>query len=125
MPQMKDSKEKALRLLGLAVRAGRTVPGVSLICTALSRGAKGKTPLLIIEACDSSPNTHKRITDRAAYYGVPACRIHADCAELARAIGKRDGLVAAVGITEPQLATAILKAVTEQKENQDPALQDK
>jgi ribosomal protein L7Ae-like RNA K-turn-binding protein len=106
-----DPTEKALSLLGLATRAGRTVVGVPLICTALSNGQKNKTPLLVLEACDSSPNTHKRITDRTAFYGVPSVQLTADCATLAHAVGKRDALVAAVGVTEPNLAKAIMEAL--------------
>ena len=98
--------EKALRLLGLAARAGKTVPGVSLICAALSKGG-GKAPLVVLEACDSSENSHKRITDRTTYYRVPCYRLDCDTAALARAAGKRDGALAAVGITEPHLAGAV------------------
>ncbi len=108
MPQT-DNTAKALKLLGLAARAGRTVVGVPLICTALSRGVKDKTPLLVLQACDCSAGTHKRISNRTAYYGVRMLRIPADCATLALAVGKRDAAVAAVGVTEPHLAEEICR----------------
>ena len=111
MPQ-NDKTAAVLRLVGLAARARRTVNGIELISTALSRGAKEKTPLVMLEASDSSANTHKRINDRAAYYGVPSFRLPIDGGRLALAVGKRDGTVMAVGVTEPNLAreiTAILK----------------
>lgn len=111
MDRQNNATQKALRLLGLAARAGRTVVGVPLICTALQRGAKDKTPLLVVEAADSSANTHKRITDRTAFYGVRRVRVDADCAALALAVGKRDALVAAVGVTEPHLAHEIEAAL--------------
>ena len=111
MPQTNDVTEKVLKFLGLAAKAGRTVSGVSLICTALSRAARDKTPQLLVLACDASENSRKRITDRAAYYGVPVCFPAIDCAMLAHVTGKRDGLTAAVGITEPHLAAAILAAL--------------
>ena len=110
-----NATEKALRLLGLAVRAGRAVVGVPLICTALQKGAKDKTPLLVLEACDCSPNTHKRIGDRTAYYGVRLQKLSVDCATLAHAIGKKDAAVAAVGVTEPHLAKAIEEALEEEQ----------
>ncbi len=111
MKETCDKTARALSLLGLATRAGRVVVGVSLICTALSRGAKNKTPLLVLEAADSSANTHKRITDRTAFYGVPSVRLEIDCAALSHVVGKREALVAAVGVTEPNLAKAIMEAL--------------
>ena len=111
-----DRTDRVLGLLGFAARARRAVMGVSLICTALSRGAAGKTPLVIVEAADSSANSHKRITDRAAYYGVPCKQLACDMARLALAVGKRDGACAAVGVTDPELARAILALIQEQNE---------
>ena len=108
MPQ-KDNTAAVLRLAGLAARARRTVGGIELIATALSHGAKGKTPLVILEASDSSANTH----DRAAYYGVPIFRLPVDGGRLALAIGKRDGNVMAVGVTEPNLAREITAMLTQ------------
>ena len=108
-----DHSEKVLQYAGLAARARRTVVGIELIATALKRGREGTTPLVILEAADSSDNTHKRIGDRAAYYGVPRYRLAADGARLANAVGKRGGSVAAVGVTEPQLARAIIALMQE------------
>ena len=115
MRAQNNGTERVLGLLGFAARAGRAVSGVSLICTALARGASGKTPLVILEAADSSANSHKRITDRAAFYGVPCTRLECDMARLALAVGKRDGACAAVGVTEPELARAIIELLHEQK----------
>ena len=102
-----------LQLLGLCAKAGKLVVGTPLICTALSKGSKGKTPLLVVEAADSSANTHKRITDRCAYYGIRHLRISADCQTLAHRIGKGDAAVAAVGVTDAHLAEAILASANE------------
>ena len=112
MPQNKDHS-KVLQLLGLAARAGRTVAGVELICNALKHGAAGKTPLVILEASDSSENSHKRITDRAAYYGAACCRLPFEGERIALAIGKRGQSVVAVGVTEPHLAEAITALLNE------------
>ena len=104
---------RALRLLGLAARARALVIGVPLICTALSKGAKGKTPLLVLCAEDCSPNTKKRITDRTAFYGTELITLPLSCADLAHAIGKKEALVAAVGVNDHHLATAIAAALKE------------
>ena len=117
MNQPSDKTKRALGLLGLATRACRTVVGVPLICTALQRGAKDKTPLLIVVAADCSANSNKRITDRAAYYGVRAVKTQIDCETLALAVGKRDALVAAVGVTEENLATQIARVLDESDSN--------
>jgi ribosomal protein L7Ae-like RNA K-turn-binding protein len=107
MPE-NNREEKALGFLGLATRAGRVIAGVPLICTALQKGKKEKTPVLVLLAADASQNTQKRVTDRTAYYSVPLIRLSVDGATLALRVGKRDGTVAAVGITEPSLAQAIM-----------------
>ena len=116
MKAQSNGTDRVLGLLGFAARARRAVMGVSLICTALSRGAAGKTPLVILEASDSSANSHKRITDRAAFYGVPCHALECDMARLALAVGKRDGACAAVGVTDPELARAIIALIEEQKQ---------
>jgi ribosomal protein L30E len=89
------------------------VIGTPLVCTALSRAAKGKTPRAVLLAADASANTKKRITDRTAFYGVEKIELPLTCAELAHAIGKKEALVAAVGVTDENLAAAILAAIKE------------
>ena len=103
--QATDRTERALGLLGLAARARRVTVGTALICTALKTDKE--KPLLVLEASDTSDNTHKRITDRTAFYGVKVIRLSADSARLAHAVGKRGAAVAAVGVSEPHLADAI------------------
>ncbi len=106
---MKEIEAKALSYLGFAVRAGRAVIGVPLICEALKKATNGgeKSPLIVLEAADTSANTHKRITDRTAYYNTPAVRLSLDGAALATAVGKRGGTVGAVGVSDKNLAAAI------------------
>ena len=103
---MSDATAKALRLLGLAAKAGRLTIGTDLVCAALARGGE-HAPRVVAEACDSSANTHKRVTDRCAYYGVRAVRIDATAAELAHAVGKKGAAVAVVGVSDEHLAAAI------------------
>ena len=104
--QESERAEKALGLVGLAARAGRTVVGVSLICTALQQ-SKAQRPQLLLMASDASGNTQKRLNDKSVYYGVRLIILPVDCERLALAVGKRDSSVAAVGVTEPHLALAI------------------
>ena len=106
---MKEIERKALSYLGLAVRARRAVIGVPLVCEALKKARNGgeKAPLIVIEAAGTSPNTHKRIADRTAYYQTPVVCLSLDGEALATAVGKRGGAVGAVGVTDPNLAAAI------------------
>ena len=103
----RDAERRALGMLGLAAKAGRVIAGVPLICIALQKHAKGKTPLIVLSAADASPNTKKRIGDRTAFYGVPHYPLTADCVTLALSVGKRECAVAAVAVTEEGLAKAI------------------
>ena len=108
-----DAERKAFGLLGLAARAGRITVGLPLTCEALKR-PRGDRPLLVLLAADASANTVKRVTDRTNYYSTPLCRLQADGAALALAVGKREAVVAVVGITEPHLAKAVLEQLTAQ-----------
>ena len=51
---------------------------------------------LLIEASDTSENTHKKLTDKCEFYNIRRIRISATCAELGAALGK--GATAAVAI---------------------------
>ena len=106
---MKETEIRALSYLGLAVRAGRAIIGVPLTCQALKKAQNGgeKQPLIVIEAANTSENTHKRIADRTAYYGVPVVRLSLDSEALATAVGKRGGAVGDVCVTDQNLAAAI------------------
>ena len=106
---MKQIEVKALSYLGFAVRAGRVVIGVALVCEALKKVPNGsdKSPLIVLEAADTSANTHKRIADRTLYYKTPAVRLSINGDALATAVGKRGGTVGAVGVTDQNLAAAI------------------
>ena len=91
------SAEKLKRLLstiGLCRRAGGLVFGTPMVCEAM-KNQKGI--LAVIEAFDTSDNTHKKLLSKCAYYKVPHYRIDATAEILARTIGKT-GAVAAVGI---------------------------
>ena len=112
---MTEIDKKTLGYLGLAARARALTIGVPLTCEALKSGVRGKTPQVVIEASDTSDNTHKRVCDRIKYYDEFHRQIGVTGEELATAIGKRDGTVGAVGITNPHLAAAV-KALWQEKE---------
>ena len=98
-----NSDEKLLFVLGLSVKAGAVIFGVPQICEALGKKKKnGKYPLLVIEASDTSDNTHKRISDKCSYYNIKHVRITANTAALAHALGKSAAL-AAIAITDESL----------------------
>ena len=104
-PKEKTGTERALGLMGLAVRAGRVIFGTPMVCDSMRAG---KRIFLVVEASDSSDNTHKRITDRCAYYGVRHIRAEVTTGTLAHALGK-SGDLAVAAVTDQGMADGILK----------------
>lgn len=102
-----DRQARLLGTLGLCRRARQLVTGTDMVCLAL-RDPKSK-PRLVVEAADTSGNTHKKLADKCATYGVPLYRLKADGATLARAVGKT-GTLAAAGVTG-ELANAVRRAM--------------
>ncbi len=108
--EVQANGEKALlSVIGLCRGAGRAVIGVDMICEALKkRGIKqGSEDVLIIEASDTSENSHKRISNRCEYYKARHIRIESTCTELGRAVGK--SAVGAVMINDVSFCRAIDK----------------
>ncbi len=97
-------KDKLLSTVGLCARARRLVIGTPIVCDALRRGKDA--PLAVLEACDTSANTHDKLVSKCAYYKRPLYRIPANTAELGHAVGK-NGLVAAVAVTDENLFRAL------------------
>lgn len=93
-----SDESKLLRALGLCVRARRTVFGVPMICEAMRHGG-ASAPVSVWEAADTSDNTHKKISDKCAYYQVTHYRLSCDGATLAAAVGKT-GSLGAVAVTD-------------------------
>lgn len=89
--------------IGLCAKAGATVCGTPLICEALR---KKNPPILVLLAQDAAKNAQKKLTDKCSFYGVELRRVPLDTAQLALAVGKQ-GLVAAVGITNEGLAGVV------------------
>lgn len=104
-----NEQKNLLSTLGLCARARALAVGTPLVCEALRTG-DGRV-LCVLEAADTSANTHKRLTDKCLYYHVPLYRLEATGAALGLAIGKT-GFVAAVGVTDPGLFRALRLPVT-------------
>jgi ribosomal protein L7Ae-like RNA K-turn-binding protein len=80
--------------------------GTPMVCEAMR---DKRTPVIaVLEASDASANTHKKLSDKCAFYGVPLYRLTADTSRLGRAVGKT-GAVAAVGVTDESLYKALEK----------------
>ena len=88
--------KRILSSLGLCSKAGKLIFGVPMIIEALQ---KGKKVYLVLEAQDTSDNTHKKITDKCNFYQVSKVRLDIDGGDLASAVGKSSSL-AAVAITD-------------------------
>ena len=101
--------KKLLMTVGLCAKAGRLICGTDQICDAMRKG--NKAPVLVLEASDTSANTHKRLTDRCTFYSVRHIQIEADAVMLGEAVGKYSA-IASVGITDEGFRTAIEKKLT-------------
>ena len=87
---------KILGSLGLCSKAGKLIFGVPMIIEAMQ---KGKKVYLVLEAADTSDNTHKRITDKCTFYGVEKVKLDIGGVALSDAVGK-SSVLAAVAITD-------------------------
>ena len=101
--------KRILSSLGLCSKAGKLIFGVPMIIEAMQ---KGKKTYLVLEAGDTSDNTHKKITDKCSFYGVEKIRIDADGGELASRIGKSSSL-AAVAITDESFYKMVSKNISD------------
>ena len=77
-------QSKALSLIGLATKAGRTVSGE--FCT--EKEVKSGRASLVIVADDASDNTKKKFKNMCDYYHAPIC-FYKDKDTLGHAMGKQ------------------------------------
>jgi ribosomal protein L7Ae-like RNA K-turn-binding protein len=96
---------RILGSLGLCSKAGKLIYGVPMIIEAMQ---KGKRVFLVIEAGDTSNNTHKKISDKCNFYQVEKIQLDVDGGTLASAVGKSSTL-AAVAITDEGFYTMVSK----------------
>lgn len=97
-----EARKRFLSMLGLARRAGKLVWGTQNVCDALKAGGV----VCVAEANDNSANTHKRLNDRCAYYGIKIIQADVSAEELGAAIG-RSGPVSAAAVTDLSLAEGV------------------
>ena len=100
---------KLLNAIGLCVKAGKVVFGVPMICEAM-RAGRSNAPLLVLEAADTSDNTHKRITDKCSYYKTDHKRLEVGGEQLAAAVGK-SAYIGAIAITDKGLCELVKKHI--------------
>lgn len=103
------SENKLLSSLGLCARARALVIGTPMVIESLRKGGANK-PRLVLEACDTSDNTHKRIADKCAYYKVRLVRLECGSAALSDAIGKKSS-VAAVAVCNENFCKLLEKHI--------------
>ena len=79
------NKQKALNMLGLAMRAGKLITGEEMT---LKRFVTQRAALVLV-ASDAGKNTQKKIKDKSSYYEIPLLdTFSAD--EISSAIGNRE-----------------------------------
>lgn len=99
-----EAPEAALRLLGLAARAGALLPGTERVREAARRG----TVRFAIVAADTSDNSNDKLLPLLSKSGVPHV-VAFTRAELGAAVGHAP--LSAVGITQESLAGQIAIAL--------------
>ncbi len=77
------NRQKALNLLGMAMRAGKLVSGEELTVKAI----QSKKVKLVLLASDAGKNTSKKVNNKTSFYQIP-CLDTFNSEELSRAIGK-------------------------------------
>ena len=107
---MDDSR--ILSAIGLCVKAHKLIVGTDLVCEGLRHQGPNRI-FLVVEAGDTSPATHKKITDKCRYYNVCKFRLETDAVGLAHAVGK-SGSTGGVGIADKSLSTVVKNALEKQ-----------
>ncbi|MEZ3486446.1 MAG: ribosomal L7Ae/L30e/S12e/Gadd45 family protein [Lachnospiraceae bacterium] len=102
-------QSKALSLIGLATKAGKTASGE--FCT--EKEVKSGNAKLVIVAGDASDNTKKKFKNMCDYYHVPVC-FYGDKDTLGHAMGKQ--FRASLAILDEGFAKGIRKHI-ETEEN--------
>lgn len=97
-------QSKALSLIGLATKAGKTVSGEF----STEKEVKSKRAALVIVADDASDNTKKKFKNMCDYYHVPIC-FYKDKDTLGHAMGKE--FRASLAILDTGFAKGMEKAM--------------
>ena len=110
--QEKKKPDRALSMLGIAAKAGKTVSGGFSTESAVK---SGKAYLVLI-AEDASENTKKNFQDMTKFYGVP-CRVYGDKETLGKWIGK--DYRSSVAVTDERLAEAVVRKMVSAEDMHD------
>ncbi|MGY3749175.1 YlxQ-related RNA-binding protein [Vagococcus acidifermentans] len=100
-----SQRQKALNLLGLAMRAGKLVTGEEITLKRI----KANHVKLVIVSEDASDNTKKKMTDKCQSYKTPVV-FRFSQAELSHAIGKNRTIV---GLCDDGFAKKLLQLIKE------------
>ena len=105
-------QDKALSLIGLATKAGKTVSGEFMT----EREATARRAYLVIVAGDASENTKKNFRNMCEYHKVPIC-FYGDKESLGHAMGKQ--FRASLAVLDEGFAKGILKNIQEMETSTD------
>ena len=97
-----DNRQKALNLIGLATKAGKTASGEFSTEKAIKTG---KAHLVVVSE-EASDNTKKMFMNMCTYYKVPICYFGKKD-ELGHAMGKE--MRASLAVVDKSFAEAIVK----------------
>ncbi len=97
------NREKALNMLGLAMRAGKLITGEDLTINEIRRN---KVKLVIVTT-DASENTQKKVSDKSKYYQT-TCFVEFTQGEILGAIGKPQKVI---GILDQGFANKIMTLI--------------
>ena len=113
--KMKDER-KLLGVIGMCRGAGKAIIGTDMVCEFLRKSGEKRSggkqfDVVVLEASDTSSNTHKKISDKCVYYNVKHIRLDATCEILGKAVGKRAAAV--VAIADENFCRAVLLKLEE------------
>lgn len=106
----KQTKPKALFMLGLCRKAGVSQSGETLCENAIRR----KKVYLVLLAKDASPNTYKKFHDKCSFYSVPVMDTLFSKEELGAAMGQSER--SCVAICEQGLAKGLAEVLQKMHE---------
>lgn len=95
---------RALSMLGIATKAGKTVTGEFMAEKAVKEG----TAFLVVVAADASENTKKKFSNMCKYYQI-TMKVFSDKISLGNACGKE--FRASLAITDAGLAKSVVKQI--------------
>lgn len=84
---MTAQRNRFCGMLGLAMRAGKVIIGTEPVCAAMAKQDAAR-PKLVILCADASANTRKKVTVKAAFYGIDVLQTEMPSGEIGQLLGK-------------------------------------